>query len=412
MTKVNTIQLKYLTKIPITTGASKEGLEFDSNKTRYIRISDFDKNGRIKPENKVSIENCDAQDYLLVDGDILAAVTGGTVGKTMIFNSKDVIGDAAYAGYLARIRMNENLNNKYLYYMMNCPYFDRFRGENINKSTIENISASKYKSFPVLMIDYEKQEKIVSFLDEKINIIDELIRNMELQILDLEKNKYATITKCCFLGLDAQKSVDNDVPYIKKISNDFEICKIGQIFEVKKDIIGREPDVVLSITQKGIVIKDIKSNEGQQAESYSSYQIVNVGDFAMNHMDLLTGWIDISNYEGVTSPDYRVFKIKNTMFNPRYFLYVFQDYYKRRVFYGFGQGVSNYGRWRLPANNFKNIYIPVPPLEKQNLIVKYLDDKCKAFDDLILLKQRKIQLFEEYKKSLIYEYVTGKKEVC
>lgn len=80
---------------------------------------------------------------------------------------------------------------------------------------------------------------------------------------------------------------------------------------------------VLSITQRGIIPKDFSNNEGQFANSYANYQLVHKGDFAMNHMDLLTGWVDISKYEGVTSPDYRVFVLndKNGMC-PKYYLYM------------------------------------------------------------------------------------------
>ena len=97
---------------------------------------------------------------------------------------------------------------------------------------------------------------------------------------------------------------DSGVEWIGAVPSGYRTASIGSLFTIKKDIIGREPETVLSITQTGIRPKDLSSNEGQNASSYAHYQIVNMGDFAMNHMDLLTGWIDISKYEGVTSPDY------------------------------------------------------------------------------------------------------------
>ena len=131
----------------------------------------------------------------------------------------------------------------------------------------------------------------------------------------------------------------------------------------------------------------------------------------MNHMDLLTGGVGISEYNGVTSPDYRVFQLKHKEMNPKYFLYVFLMYYKNKIFYAFGQGAANMGRWRLPAQNFYSTYIPVPSAGEQNKIVKYLDEKCTQIEKIISVKQSKIEKFNQYKKSLIYEYVTGKKEV-
>ena len=199
---------------------------------------------------------------------------------------------------------------------------------------------------------------------------------------------------------------DSGVAWLGDIDSRFDIKAIGNLFTIKKDIIGREPDQVLSITQRGIKIKDTTSNEGQNAASYAHYQIVNVGDFAMNHMDLLTGWVDISQYEGVTSPDYRVFTLSDNTQIPEYFLRVFQMYYSNRVFYAFGQGAANLGRWRLPRENFVKIAIPCPPVELQRKIVDEIAAKVSKVDALIANQQAQIEKLKQYKQSLITEVVT------
>lgn len=199
---------------------------------------------------------------------------------------------------------------------------------------------------------------------------------------------------------------DSGVAWIGAVPSDFAISSIGSLFTIKKDIAGREPETVLSITQTGIKPKDLSSNEGQNASSYAHYQIVNVGDFAMNHMDLLTGWIDISKYEGVTSPDYRVFTLNDKEMSADYFLRVFQYYYTNRVFFGFGQGVATLGRWRLPAINFKKIDVPVPPILEQQRIVTAIDENVSKVDELIANVQTQIEKLKAYKQSLITEVVT------
>ena len=199
---------------------------------------------------------------------------------------------------------------------------------------------------------------------------------------------------------------DSGVAWIGAVPSDFAISSIGSLFTIMKDIAGREPETVLSITQTGIRPKDLSSNEGQNASSYAHYQIVNVGDFAMNHMDLLTGWIDISKYEGVTSPDYRVFTLNDKKMSADYFLRVFQYYYTNRVFFGFGQGVATLGRWRLPAINFKKIDVPVPPILEQQRIVTAIDENVSKVDVLIANVQAQIEKLEAYKQSLITEVVT------
>jgi type I restriction enzyme S subunit len=97
---------------------------------------------------------------------------------------------------------------------------------------------------------------------------------------------------------------DSGVAWLGKIPKGWEPQKLQYLFEIKKRIIGKIGPSILSITQRGIKVKNIESNDGQLSSDYSKYQIVEKNDFAMNHMDLLTGYVDISQYEGVVSPDY------------------------------------------------------------------------------------------------------------
>ena len=205
---------------------------------------------------------------------------------------------------------------------------------------------------------------------------------------------------------------DSGSVWFGEIPADWTMKKLKYQFHIKKDIAGKEGYTVLSITQKGIIPKDLSKNEGQLAENYSNYQLVDIGDFAMNHMDLLTGWVDISKFEGVTSPDYRVFVLNDKANNNSiYYLYMMQMCYSNKIFYGLGQGVSGLGRWRLQADKFLNFLIAVPPKGEQEEIAEYLDKKCSEMDVLVAKKETFLTELETYKKSLIYEYVTGKKEV-
>ena len=187
---------------------------------------------------------------------------------------------------------------------------------------------------------------------------------------------------------------------------------MSRLFEIKKVVANSLDYEVLSVTQQGLRVKNINQNEGQMAADYSKYQIVDPEDFVMNHMDLLTGWIDVAKQVGVTSPDYRVFRAKNTeVIDNEFFLYIFQICYLNRIFYGLGQGVSNLGRWRLQTDKFLNFYLPLPPKKEQVELTQFLHQKIVKIDSLIKEKQEIISEYEQYKKSLIYEYVTGKKEV-
>ena len=85
--------------------------------------------------------------------------------------------------------------------------------------------------------------------------------------------------------------------------------------------------------------------------------------------------------------------------------------YFNKIFYKLGRGVSGFGRWRLPAEQFLNFVIPKPSKKEQKDIASYLDTKCAEIDSIIVDKQKQLETLAEYRKSLIYEYETGKKEV-
>lgn len=187
---------------------------------------------------------------------------------------------------------------------------------------------------------------------------------------------------------------------------DWEQKKIKHHFKIKKVISGELGHNVISITQSGAKVKDTESGEGQLSMDYSKYQFVNTGDFLMNHMDLLTGYVDISKFNGVTSPDYRVFELTDQRSFSKYFLYIFQHCYKSKIFYGYGRGSSHLGRWRFPTVEFEGFYVPVPSPEEQKLISNYLDTKTEQIDSLIEKIQNKIELLKEQRVSLINQCVT------
>ena len=199
---------------------------------------------------------------------------------------------------------------------------------------------------------------------------------------------------------------DSGIEWLGKIPNNWRTIRVKYAFRIKKEIAGELGHTVLSVTQRGIKPKDM-SEKGQFSLDYSKYQLVSSGDFIMNHMDLLTGWVDISNMDGVTSPDYRVFQSSNPeKYYPDFYRYVFQTCYQQRIFYGLGQGVSGFGRWRLPAEIFLNFYLPVPPYESQSAIAAYLDTQCAKIDEIIAQAKASIEDYKQWKASIIYEAVT------
>src|ERR1700722_19838202 len=128
------------------------------------------------------------------------------------------------------------------------------------------------------------------------------------------------------------------------IPDHWSAVRVKTVFEIRKRIAGELGHDVLSVTQQGLKIRNTDSNDGQLSMDYSKYQLVEPDDFVMNHMDLLTGYVDVSKFHGVTSPDYRVFTARKKDVSLKFFLYLFQNGYQQKIFYAFGQGASGLGR--------------------------------------------------------------------
>ena len=315
------------------------------------------------------------------------------------------------SAYIA-LSPRDDINAEYICYLLKS--YDACRAfHSMGRGLRKILSYSELKNKPIVVPPLAEQERIAAFLDAECAEIDTVLEKTRASIEEYKKLKQAVITQAVTKGIRGDRPMkDSGSVWFEEIPCNWVMKRIKYLFHIKKDIAGKEGYTVLSITQRGIQPKDLSKNEGQIAANYSQYQLLAPGDFAMNHMDLLTGWVDISKYSGVTSPDYRVFVLDDAEKNDSsYYLYLMQMCYFNRIFYGLGQGVSGMGRWRLQADKFLNFPVVVPPVDEQKEIASYLNEKCSGIEVMIAKKQQYLTEIENYKKSLIYEYVTGKKEV-
>lgn len=328
-----------------------------------------------------------------------------------VYVDRDIELYAGYHSVTAKPKVQDN--NKFFAYYFQTPCWRSQIRSRVTGIKVYSISQSiinqTWLFVPPLLI----QQKIADYLDKVCGEADEMIALQEKMIEELKAYKQSIITEAVTKGLNPNVPMKNSsIDWIGEIPEHWKLYQFRRIFEIKKQIAGVLGYDVLSVTQGGIRVKDLTKNEGQIAQDYSKYQLVDVDDYVMNHMDLLTGYVDCSTQSGVTSPDYRVFRALNKpLISLSYYLRIFQTCYKEKIFYHLGQGVSGMGRWRLPAEQLKLFVLPMPPLSEQCQIASYLDTKCSEIDSLIAIKQQKIAELKEYKKSVIYEYVTGKKEV-
>lgn len=185
-------RLKHLLRSPMQYGANATGLEYDETMPRYVRITDIDSNGNLKDVGKQSLSWDVAEPYLLEDGDLLLARSGGTVGKTFLY--KKSYGTCAFAGYLIRAKANDKVLPEYIHYYTLSKGYEIWKNGIFIKATIQNIGADKYAYLPIpIPIDIEIQREIVKYLDSKCITLDSLIAEKESLIADLEAYKKSLI---------------------------------------------------------------------------------------------------------------------------------------------------------------------------------------------------------------------------
>ena len=264
-----------------------------------------------------------------------------------------------------------------------------------------------------------EQQRIADFLDTKCGILDRTIDAVSRQIEDLEKYKKALITKTvtkgiCKKGEPERAMKDSGVEWIGGIPEEWDVSKVKYNFSTFKKIPGKESEKYerLSLTMNGVKHREKWTAEGLQPKDFMSYQLLRKGDLVFRLIDLQnpskSRRVALSHDTGLISPAYTILHADNNKMLPEYAEMFFLMMSYLDVFNALGScGV------RSSINNAElmKIPVPVPPLAEQQQIADYLDEKCKNLDNRVQKRREQLEWLKEYKKSLIFDYVTGKKRV-
>lgn len=205
-----------------------------------------------------------------------------------------------------------------------------------------------------------------------------------------------------------------NTPWIHIETNNWQYLPFKQIFEFQKEKSPSSSPTVLSLTLNGVVVRDISTNEGQLAADYSDSAYVSMGDFILNPMDLRSGSVAISNFEGVTSNAYYIFRVREnfrTKINPKFYEYYLRANYKNDAFYSHGSGIGrpegSGGRWTLGRDVLQGFPVPLPSLVEQNKIVEKIEKVINSIDEILSLKSIQTNLFNEWVDSERTRLIAG-----
>ena len=312
------------------------------------------------------------------------------------------------------LKPRNQMNARYYNWLFHTPMFaDEFYkwGHGI----VDDLWSTNWEEMKKIQIPVPscaEQQRIAEFLDRECGKIDGLKADIQAQIDTLEQYKRSVITETVTHGLNPSAPMkDSGAGWMPLIPLHWKADKLK--FHLRQRGIKNQIDKqVLSLYREyGIVPKDSRDdNHNVTSEDVSDYRYVRVGDFVVNKMKAWQGSVAVSNYEGIVSPAYFVYEFSDDLINKRYFHYLMRNKTYATEFRRLSGGVRE-GQWDLPSEALNNTIILLPPLDEQQEIADYLDNKCAEIEQIIADKKTQIETLDGYKKSLIYEYVTGKKEV-
>lgn len=332
--------------------------------------------------------------YKLEIGDLLITKSSGSalhIGKTSIVDADIAKLHCFYSNFMQRVRLKQNVMPKLYWYILNSS-IARYQFVFLQNSTsgIGNINSKHIDNIIVPVPPLSEQTAIAAYLDKKCATIDAIIAEAKASIEECKSWKASVIFETVTKGLNPNAEMkDSGVEWIGEIPDHWEIQKAKYYITVTN---GSDP-----VTEGEIPVYGSGSKSFRTCGEYKEGPTVLVGR---------KGSIDKPRY--VTGRYWNVdtaFDVKTKGFDLRlyYYLATCFDY----QFY-----MSQTTLPSMTQTNYRNMFLPVPPLPEQTAIAAYLDSKCAAIDGIILEKEDLIRELENYKRSLIFEVVTGKRRVC
>lgn len=399
--------------IGFNNGCSNEQISYGINDNPVTRIEtissgfiDYDKVGYVEKIHKK---------FKLNVNDILMSNINSIqyLGNCAIYNDEK---DLYHGMNLLRITPKE-VNAKYLLYNFKSDSFREYM-RSLCKPAINqaSVSATNIKGIKIQLPNNKEQKLIADFLDEKVDTIDSIIYDLNNQIEVLNKYRKQLITETITTGLNKDaKFKDSNIDWMGKIPDHWEIKRLKYLGSARNGLTYEPEDQ----SEEGLlVLRSSNIQNGKLCLEDNVHVDMKVPkNIILKKNDLL-----ICSRNGSRNLIGKNILIDERMEGNTYgaFMCVFRSQYNKYIHYVLNSNIFDHYLNtfltstinQLTNNNLYTIKIPIPmDMEEQDKIVEYLDTKCKIIDELIENKQKQKEQMEQYKKSVIYEYVTGKKRV-
>ena len=365
-----------------------------------IKRKSIDATAGLLPENFDGYNIIERDDIVLRLTDLQNDHKSLRVGRT---TERGIITSA----YLS-IRPSKNYDSQFLYYYLHS--FDICKGlYGMGSGVRQGLNWDDIKRLQILVPPQSEQQQIASFLDRKCAEIDSVIADTQRTIEEYKKLKQTSITEAVTKGIRGERPMkDSGIEWIGEIPEDWDIKKGKWILSLLDQPVFQDDGVITCFRDGEVTLRSKRREDGFTISlQEAGYQGINVGDLVVHGMDGFAGAIGISDSRGKGTP---VLNVLDSTQNKRYIMYYLRSMAYNGVFLALATGIrvrSCDTNW----NKLKELPYPKPSIDEQEEIASFIDNKIQLLDELIEKKETLRIELENYKKSVIYEYVTGKKEV-
>ena len=390
----------------------------DTNDIVCYRVADFDYSNLCLKFDNITYRNVlpeQANEKLLSEGDLLLEKSGGgekmPVGRVVLVNSPQ---RAVCSNFIQALSVNKKQSARFVLYLFHSIYSNRINTLFFNQTTgIQNLKTAHYLAQEIFLPPYSEQEAIAAYLDKECEKIGRKIELLERKADAYSRLRRSLINRAVTRGLDPNASLKpSPIAFVTEIPSHWEIRRIKSLFEERIEYSYTGNEDLLSVSEYYGIAKraDIIDNENiSRSDSLEGYKRCYIGDIVSNIMLSWKGSLGMTNYNGIVSPAYGVYK-PICKLNSRYYHYLFRTELYKAIFKNHSRGIID-SRLRLYTPNFLALKTFYPPLSEQNEIAAYLDEKCAKIDAILEKINTEVERLKELKRSLINEVVTGQRAI-
>ena len=391
-------KLKYLGEY--INGYAFKPSDWSSKGHQIIRIQDLTGSNSGEPNYFDGILD---EKYRVVNGDIL--VSWAATLDAFVWKKED----GWLNQHIFKAVPNEKIVKGYFLWLLKVA-MDNMNNDDKHGIVMQHVTIGLFNNYVVPLAPYTEQQAIADYLDKTCSKIDEIIAEAKASIDEYKKLKQSVIFEAVTKGLDKNVEMKEcSVNWLDEIPSTWESIRLKYILTEINNRSETGTEQPLSVSQVMGVVPSYMISVAIPTASYVGQKFVESNDIVFNKLKAQLGVFFMSKYHGLVSPDYAVYRTNDKVI-PKYLEYLFHTSACISELKKYISGVAE-GLMRLYTSDLFNIRICLPKVYEQIKIVEYVDNNVGLFDSLITEKESLINDLEAYKKSLIYEVVTGKRRV-